>query len=274
MPTAIPTSSTIDEVVLPTGSQRLGMAISEIAEMTAVPASSSGMPAAISAPNTISSRTSETGTEVTSALRKSWLAMPPVARSRLAPPASSTTSPGWRAWAAATALIAGTTAWSSLPGRPATLKVTSAERPLIRPLALSGESMSAAASGSAAQRGDHLPYCQPDLRVGGVRLAGGAALDQDVLAVGLLDDGQGQYPLGLARLPGIVAVEVGCADPLADQHGRGDQQQPADHRGLAVPDRRAATRSTMGAWVLVITPRVHGAAPGDPWCDLPEPQWG
>ena len=53
MPTAIPTSSTIEEVVWPIGSQRLGMASSEIAEITAVPASSSGMPAAISAPNTI-----------------------------------------------------------------------------------------------------------------------------------------------------------------------------------------------------------------------------
>jgi len=110
MPTAIPTSSTIEEVVWPIGSQRLGMAISEIAEITAVPASSSGMPAAISAPNTTSSRTSETGTEVTSAFLKSWLVMLPVARSRLAPPASSIFSPGWCAATAATAFMAGTTA--------------------------------------------------------------------------------------------------------------------------------------------------------------------
>ena len=125
------------------------MAISEIAEMTAVPASSSGMPAAISAPNTMSSRTSETGTEVTSALRKSWLVMLPVARSRLAPPASSTVSPGWRACTAATAFRAGTTAWSSLPGLPATLKVTSADRPLTSPLVVRGDSMLAAACGRA-----------------------------------------------------------------------------------------------------------------------------
>ena len=94
MPTAIPTSSTMEEVVWPTGSQWLGMASSEIAEMTAVPASSSGMPAAISAPNTMSSRTSETGIEVTSAFLKSLLVILPVARSRLAPPASSIFSPG------------------------------------------------------------------------------------------------------------------------------------------------------------------------------------
>ena len=52
------------------------------------------MPAAISPPNTISSRTSETGIEVISALRKSWLVRLPVARSRVAPPASSMVSPG------------------------------------------------------------------------------------------------------------------------------------------------------------------------------------
>ena len=149
MPTAIPTSSTTEVVVPSIGSQRLGMASREIAEITAVPASSSGMPAAISAPNTISSRTSETGIEVTSALRKSWLVMLPVARSRLASPASSTVSPGCRAWTAATAFRAGTTAWSSLPGLPATSKLTSADRPLTRPSLVSGDRMSVADRGSA-----------------------------------------------------------------------------------------------------------------------------
>ena len=149
MPTAIPTSSTIEEVVLSIGSQWLGMASSEIAEITAVPASSSGMPAAISAPNTTSSRTSETGIEVTSAFLKSLPVMLPIARSTLAPPASSTFSPGWCAWTAATAFSAGTTAVSSLPGLPATLKVTSADRPLTRPGVVSGDWMPAADPGTA-----------------------------------------------------------------------------------------------------------------------------
>ena len=149
MPTAIPTSSTIEEVVLSTGSQRPGMASSEIAEITAVPASSSGMPAAISAPNTTSSRTSETGIEVTSAFLKSWLVMLPIARSTLAPPASSIFSPGWCAWTAAIAFSAGTTALSSLSGLPATLKVTSADRPLTRPWLVSGDSMPVADLGRA-----------------------------------------------------------------------------------------------------------------------------
>jgi hypothetical protein len=61
MPTAIPTSSTIDEVVELTGSQWPGIASSEIAETTAVAASSSGMPAATSAPKTSSSKPASPG---------------------------------------------------------------------------------------------------------------------------------------------------------------------------------------------------------------------
>jgi hypothetical protein len=49
----------------------------------------------------------------------------------------------------ATALSAGTTAWSSLPGLPATLKVTRVEFPLIRPRLVAGVRMSAADLGSA-----------------------------------------------------------------------------------------------------------------------------
>jgi hypothetical protein len=94
MPTAMPTSSTIEEVVPSTGSQRPGIASSEMAEITAVPASSSGMPAAISAPNTTSSRTSETGTDVISAFLKSWPVELLMARSTLAPPASAIFRPG------------------------------------------------------------------------------------------------------------------------------------------------------------------------------------
>src|ERR1035438_9343913 len=47
MPTAIPMRSTTSEVLCPTGSQWPGMASSEMAVITAVAASSSGIPAAI-----------------------------------------------------------------------------------------------------------------------------------------------------------------------------------------------------------------------------------
>ncbi len=151
MPTAIPTSSTIEEVVLSMGTQWPGMASSEIAEITAVPASSSGMPAATSAPKTSSSKTSVTGTEVTSALRKSCPVMLPTALVRLASPASSIFSPGCLAATEATALSVGATSVDplSLESRVTTVNVTRADRPLVIPGLVSGERMSLAEWGSA-----------------------------------------------------------------------------------------------------------------------------
>ncbi len=70
MPTAIPMISTTSDVLEPTGSHRLTTVSSDSAVITEVAASSSGMPAAISAPNTSSSRISVIGTEVASAVRK------------------------------------------------------------------------------------------------------------------------------------------------------------------------------------------------------------
>ena len=55
---------------LPTGSQWLTIVSTPMAAVSAVTASSTGMPAATSAPNTISSRISVIGTEVASALLK------------------------------------------------------------------------------------------------------------------------------------------------------------------------------------------------------------
>ncbi len=154
MPTAMPMISTTSEVLDPTGSHCPGMASSETAVMTAVAASSSGIPAAMSAPNTPASRISVTGTEVTSACRKSWLISALAARSVLASPASATSRPGWRAATAATARSAGATAWSSLLTFPGTVKVTRALRPSAETSpgcpGSSGEAMSRAACGSAA----------------------------------------------------------------------------------------------------------------------------
>ena len=65
---------------------------------------------------------------------------------------------------------------------------------------LSGDWMIGRGLRQRPQRRDHLPDRLPELRILAVGLAGGVALDQDVLAVGLLHDGLGQHPLGLARL--------------------------------------------------------------------------
>ena len=69
--------STTSDVLDPTGSHWLTTVSSDSAVTTEVAASSSGMPAAISAPNTSSSRISVIGTEVASARRK------PVSRTEL-----------------------------------------------------------------------------------------------------------------------------------------------------------------------------------------------
>ena len=97
MPTAIPMISTTSDVLWPTGSHWPMTDVSEIALTTAVAASSSGMPAAISAPNTATSRISVTGSEVISAWRKSWLISELATRSSLASPASAISRPGCRA---------------------------------------------------------------------------------------------------------------------------------------------------------------------------------
>ena len=86
-----------------------------------------------------------------------------------------------------------------------------------------------------AQGGDDLPDRVPDLRVALVRLARGAALDEDALTVGLLDDGEVEHAFGPPRLSWVVAVELVGAEPLPDHYRRDDQQQPAEHGGLAVP---------------------------------------
>ncbi len=128
MPTAIPRMSTTSDVLWPTGSQWLGTASSEIADITAVAARSSGMPAAMSAPNTTTSSTSETGTEVSSALRKSWEISAVAVLSMLASPASATRRSGCFACTAATARSAGTTALSAFPTSPGIWKLTRTER--------------------------------------------------------------------------------------------------------------------------------------------------
>ena len=61
---------------------------------TALPASSTGMAAAISAPKTTSSKIRVIGTEVSSARLKSCASIAFPARTVLAPPASCTVSPG------------------------------------------------------------------------------------------------------------------------------------------------------------------------------------
>ena len=92
------------------------------------------------------------GTEVSSALRKSWPISALAARSVLASPASVTRTPGWRAWTRATAARSAPTAVSARECGPATWNVTRALRPLADtrawPPGPSGDRMAPAAPGS------------------------------------------------------------------------------------------------------------------------------
>ena len=181
----MPTSSTTDDVVLPTGSQWLGIASSEMAVTTEVTASSSGMPAAISAPNTHSSSTSVIGTEVTSAWRKSELMMLLVARSTLASPDSATRRPGCAAWTAATARSAADDRLVRV------VRVAAEVERDQRGAAVPRDQLAAARGqrrldaggdlGHGAQRRGHLPDGPADLRVGGHGAGAAPGLDQDGL---------------------------------------------------------------------------------------------
>ena len=152
MPTAMPMSSTTVEVCEPTGSQCPGMASSQVAVSAAVMASSTGMLAATSVPNTMASRMRVSGSDVSAALPKSLLIWLLIACPRLASPPSATSRPGWLACTEATADSAGVTAVVTSAAGPGTVKVTSALRPLAEtsawPPGLSGELIPVAAAGS------------------------------------------------------------------------------------------------------------------------------
>ena len=96
------------------------------------------------------------GTEVSSALWKSWPISVLAAWSVLAPPASATIRPGWLACTRATAARSALTVLSALAFGPATWKVTRAVRPSAEisawPPGLSGDRMSRGRAGQLVQR--------------------------------------------------------------------------------------------------------------------------
>jgi hypothetical protein len=231
--------STTSEVLDPIGSQRLGMASSDTATITELPASSTGMPAAISAPNTAMSRMSVIGTEVSSALRKSWPISVLAARSVLASPASVTRTPGWRAWTRATAARSVPTAVSAREFGPATWKVTRALRPLADtrawlPRAQRGPDVPGC-RGQLVQRADHAGDRAVHRRVMGVARRAGPGLDQHALG-GRADHAElVQGLLGLAGLAGVVLRLALRAEQLPGDQRCPAQDQPAADHGDPVP---------------------------------------
>ena len=110
------------------------------------------MPAAISAPNTTSSRIRVIGTDVSSAMWKSEASRAFAAASVLAPPASATIRSGWAACTLATAAWSAATVASASACGPATLNVTSALPPPAetRPAALPPAPLAGPPGGSPA----------------------------------------------------------------------------------------------------------------------------
>jgi hypothetical protein len=96
------------------------------------------------------------------------------------------------------------------------------------------------------QRGRHLARGLPHRRIGAERDTRGLGLDQHGLVVGPELRGRDpvQDALGLPGLPGVVLLNVARADLLACHENGGDQQQPAEDRGLAVP--RAPSADALG----------------------------
>ena len=109
----------------------LKRAVSPRAAATAVMPSSSGMPAATSAPKATTRISSVTGSEVISARWKSsWMRFM-IALLTLASPNSPTNRPGWARCTAAVAASAGATRSFAVSGSPVIWKVTSTAVPFL-----------------------------------------------------------------------------------------------------------------------------------------------
>ncbi len=61
----------------------------------------------------------------------------------------------------------------------------------------------------------------------------------------LLHDGRVQHPLGLARLAGVVAVDVAGAQPLADDHGATTRSSQPTTAKIRCRADQPATRSVV-----------------------------
>ena len=220
------------------------------------------MPAAISAPNTASSRISVIGTEVISALRKSEFISALPTASVLAPPASATSRRGYRAWTAATAATSARDRGVGGGVRPGDPERDQRAAP-------AGRDQRPAAR--AERRGDVLgrpgqpraarPRPPPPPAASAGSLAnvspGAARLDQHALG-GRGDHAQlVQDLLGLPGLARVVLRPALRAEQLAGQERQPHQHQPAADDGLPVPgapagdpldQRPAVGRGGLRAW--------------------------
>ncbi len=204
--------------------------------ITAVRPSSSGTPAAISAPKATTRISSVIGSESVSARWKSFSNCALSALAAEASPNCSMRSSGCAFCAAATAASEESTRSSDSSMSPGTLKVTSAERPSLEiwpslPLA-NGDSTSRHVLGRGELGGDVVDR-GAERRVCSLAVALG--LDEHRLR-GLLGERVGAGLVGDAR--GAVALLLGSeglgADHAADDERDRDEREPSEDGGLAV----------------------------------------
>ena len=110
----MPINRITDLVASPAATTWLASADRPIVASTPEKASSTGSPAATSAPNAISRISSVTGTVEYSARWKSFVSVLFSSWVELANPNSATVNPGWRSWTCATASSTGCTFLSAL----------------------------------------------------------------------------------------------------------------------------------------------------------------
>ena len=248
-----------------------------MATVTAAIASSTGMPAAISDPNTTSSKISVTGTEVSSALWKSLPSAVPTALSMLAPPASATRRPGNLTCTSATAACAGCTAVVELSGLPGTWNVTSALCPSADtrwlPPGPNGDRISDADFGRAASAATTWRvacrivasvenWC-PGVRAWISTLSVGAAYSLPVSWC--------KVRSACPAWPGIVGRHALGAQRVARDEHHGHQQQPGPHRDLLVPGAPPGNPFDQRAGPPRIRTLPPAAGPADALA-LPEPE--
>ena len=96
---------------------------------TAVAPSTSGSPAATTAPNATSRMISIRAKEMSSDFLPSFASCAAISLAAETSPNCSTRTPGWAVWTAATAASGWSTSFSTCSSVPASLKLTTTERP-------------------------------------------------------------------------------------------------------------------------------------------------
>ena len=224
------------------------------------------MPAAISAPNTASSRISVIGTEVTSALRKSESSSAFAAALVLASPASATTRRGYRACTAATAAMSAADGGVGAGVRPGDPERDQGAVPVGGDQArdrrgASGETMSSAARGS---RRSAVTTAWAACRIAGSSwnvTPAARAWISTLSDGGVITPEPVHHLLGLTGLAGVVLRPALRAEQLAGHEGRGHEQQPADDAALRCRALQHATRSTTGLRSRLPVCGVRGSVP-------------